>query len=150
MGLTAFTLWAIKFDVGVDKTKSYLRTLELGKLEVCCATDETRKLRNLNLLLHDVLYSDVVDSGRVDLGNQVLQVIAISSVVKLGESGENGPHRGIWTSSHLTSASCLTVKSNEKSSKPGQHSQTSNHRFQYNVIIPGYTPKMESDEVTGR
>ena len=80
-----FTLWAIRFDVDVVIRKSYLGMPELGKLEVCCAIDELRKLVSLNPL-HRILYYDAVDLKRVNLSQEDLHILTITSDYKLGES----------------------------------------------------------------
>ena len=97
-GLVAALLWTTEVEVDDLKTKGYFRASEIVNLEVFRATNELRELVNVKLgLLHEVFYPDIVELRRINLGQEVPQVRATTSVVKISERRENGSHCGIVT-----------------------------------------------------
>ena len=97
-GLVAAFFWITEVETDNLRTKGYFRASEMVNLEVFRATNELRELGNVKLgLLHEVFYPDDVELRCVDLGQEVLQVRAATSVVKISESGEDGSHCEILT-----------------------------------------------------
>ena len=62
-------------------------------LEIFCASDELGKFGNLNLI-HEVFYPDAVYLRRVYLGQEALQVLFMTSVMKISEGRKGGLNWG--------------------------------------------------------
>ena len=98
-GLVAALLWTTEVEVDDLRTKGYFRASEMVNLEVSRATNELRELASVKLgLLQEVFYPDAVELRRINLGQEVLQVRATTSVVKISESRKDGSRWGIVTS----------------------------------------------------
>ena len=60
-------------------------------VESFCAIKETGELWSAEYELVKQRYGDVVEQGGVDLGYEVVQILAIAFEMKHGESGEDNP-----------------------------------------------------------
>ncbi len=71
-----------------------MHVVKQGWVENFLATEELGKLGNLKVKLIEVCYFEVLELRSVDLGHQVLQILANTSESKLGECGKDSSGKG--------------------------------------------------------
>jgi hypothetical protein len=99
---------------------------EPPKLEVFSAIEELGKLGSF-YLMREVFYPEVIESRCINLGQDVLQVLATTSVVKPGESRKDGLHREILSTFAWIWGRRILAERDGKSFEFGQRGQGYNY-----------------------
>jgi hypothetical protein len=138
----------MKSDLSVIIAQNHLGTIECP--ERPCVLDEPRKLADVKEELIDEYYVDTLELRGIDLGDEVLQVLAYTSEPEGCERGEDSACERRWTSGSLIRARSRGCEFDDKPLEPGQCGQARGHCFRWNVTSIRRLAEAEFDKVIGR